>query len=362
MTRAVVVGAGIVGLTTGLALRRVGFDVVVTEQAPDIRVAGATLGMWRNALDVFDELGVGQAVRAIGKATEMWFHDPSGRPIPTPGFGQSDHSYLLVHRVKLNEALADAVGRDAIRFDAHLTSYDEDGDGVTARYADGSTEHADLLVGADGLNSVVRSQLSPGTAAREDAGHYAWRAVIDPGDIRIERDVLVVGHQRSRGGYARTYDGKALWLLAQFGSAPPTGSRQAEALERAAHLDDGGWNSALADLIAATPDDQILQSQIMVVPPVSRWASDWVVLVGDAAHAMSPHVTAGASLGVQDAALLARCLHDSPDIPAALRSYEADRLLRYDEVARRADAVENAATPEEFAEQYAAFSHWMVTS
>jgi 2-polyprenyl-6-methoxyphenol hydroxylase-like FAD-dependent oxidoreductase len=100
----------------------------------------------------------------------------------------------------------------------------------------------------------------------------------------------------------------------------------------------------------------------MVVPPVSRWVSDRVVLVGDAAHAMSPHVTAGASLGVQDAALLARCLHDSPDIPAALRSYEADRLLRYDEVARRADAVENAATPEEFAEQYAAFSHWMVTS
>jgi 2-polyprenyl-6-methoxyphenol hydroxylase-like FAD-dependent oxidoreductase len=99
----------------------------------------------------------------------------------------------------------------------------------------------------------------------------------------------------------------------------------------------------------------------MVVPPVSRWASDRVVLVGDAAHAMSPHVTAGASLGVQDAALLARCLHGSPDVSAALRSYEADRLLRYEEVARRADAVENAATPEEFAEQYAAFSHWMVT-
>src|SRR3954451_10109347 len=129
MTRAVVVGAGIVGLTTGLALRRVGFDVVVTEQAPDIRVAGATLGMWRNALDVFDELGVGQPVRAIGKASEMWFHDPSGRPIPTPGFAQSDHSYLLVHRVKLNDALADAVGRDAIRFDGRLTGYDEGGRG-----------------------------------------------------------------------------------------------------------------------------------------------------------------------------------------------------------------------------------------
>lgn len=84
MTRAVVVGAGIVGLTTGLALRRAGLDVVVTEQAPDIRVAGATLGLWRNALDVFDVLGVSEPVRAIGKAAEMWFHDPGGRPIPTP--------------------------------------------------------------------------------------------------------------------------------------------------------------------------------------------------------------------------------------------------------------------------------------
>jgi 2-polyprenyl-6-methoxyphenol hydroxylase-like FAD-dependent oxidoreductase len=362
MTRAVVAGGGVVGLTTALSLRAAGFDVLVTEQAPDLRTAGATLGIWRNALDVLDVLGAGDSVRAIGVDAEMWFHDPAGRPLPTPDFGPSDHSYLLVHRARLTDVLADAVGRDAIRLDARLTGYEEHADGVTARYADGSSEDADLLVGADGLYSRVRTQLSPDAAAREHTGHYAWRALIDPGTIPVERDVLVIGHQRTRGGYARTSGGQALWLLAQFGSEPPTGSRRAEALRRAVHLDDGGWNSALAELIAATPDDQILQNQIMIVPPVPRWTSDRVVLVGDAAHAMSPHVTAGASLGMQDAALLGHCLRVCPDIPAALRAYEADRIARYEQVRVRADAVEAAGTPEEFARQYAAFSHWMITS
>nr|BFF16825.1 hypothetical protein GCM10025730_03460 [Promicromonospora thailandica] len=83
--RAVVTGGGIVGLTTGIALRRAGFDVVVHERAPEIRAAGAGLGLWANALAVLDDLGVGDQVRAIGKPSEMRFHDPSGTLLETPG-------------------------------------------------------------------------------------------------------------------------------------------------------------------------------------------------------------------------------------------------------------------------------------
>jgi 2-polyprenyl-6-methoxyphenol hydroxylase-like FAD-dependent oxidoreductase len=361
VTRALVVGAGIVGLTSALALDRIGFEVAVVERAPEVRAAGASFGLWRNALRVFDQVGILDRVTAICKPTEMNLHDPSGNLLTTPEFDPEDHQYLLVNRAYLTDVLADAVGRSRIRVNARFAAYQEDDDGVTATFADGTTERADLLVGADGIFSAVRAQLVPGTQAQEHAGHLAWRAVLPGLGERIAADMMVIGHNRCRGGYARTQEGGAFWLVSRFDSPPLTGSSKAAALVCAANLDDGGWNSALADLIAATPEEQILHQQVMIVPPLPRWRSERVVLVGDAAHAMSPHITAGASLGVEDAVVLARCLERHPDLPPALAAYEADRVSRYQQARALADAVEAYETPSEFAHRYAAFSHWMMT-
>ncbi|MCS7477897.1 FAD-dependent oxidoreductase [Umezawaea endophytica] len=359
--RVVVIGAGIIGLTTGLALRDAGFDVLVCEQAPEIRAAGASLGLWRNALAVYDRLGVGDQVAAIGKPSGMWFHDPTGRLMEPAGYSPADHHYLLVHRAKLNDRLADALGHDNIRLDARFVRYEESPDRVVAHFADGSSEECDLLVGADGAYSVVRAQLVPDSEAREHVGHHAWRAVLpDVGDS-VTSDVLVVGDRGFRGGYARTYDGGAFWLLSQFNAPELTGTVKQQCLERARDLDVDGWNSTLSRLIESTPDDKILHNQIMVVPPLSHWVSARVALAGDAAHAMSPHITAGATLGVEDAALLVDRLTLHGDVPAALVDYEADRIPHYEEVARRSAAVEHSTTPDEFAAAYASFSNWMMT-
>lgn len=358
--RAVVTGGGIVGLTTGIALRRAGFDVVVHERAPEIRAAGAGLGLWANALAVLDDLGVGDQVRAIGKPSEMRFHDPSGTLLETPGYDDRDHRYLLVHRARLLDVLADAVGRDNIRLDSGFEAYEEHDDHVTARFTGGTTERADVLVGADGAYSSVRAQLVPGADVREHDGHHAWRAVIPATGLTVPEDRLVVGDRRSRGGYVRTYDGHVYWLLNQFGSAPPTGSRKQEALDRVVHLQGDGPGSLLADLISATPEEQILHNQIMLVPPLPYWVSSRVALAGDSAHAMSPHITAGATLGIEDAALLGELLTPGGDVPAALAAYEADRMPRYAQVARLSAEVEHAPTPQEFARAYVAFSHWMM--
>ncbi|HWO65146.1 MAG TPA: FAD-dependent oxidoreductase [Umezawaea sp.] len=359
--RVVVIGAGIIGLTTGLALRQAGFDVLVCEQAPEIRAAGASLGVWSNALAVYDRLGVGDRVAAIGKPSEMWFHDPTGRHIDVPGFSAADRRYLLVHRAKLNDLLADAVGHDNIRLATRFVRYEERQDRVVAHFADGGSEECDLLVGADGAYSVVREQLVPGSEAREHVGHHVWRAVVPAGGVPVESDVMVVGHRGLRGGYARAYDGSAFWLLSRFDSPPPDGTSRRQCLDLAAHLDDGGWNATLTRLIESTPDDRILRNQVMVVPPLPRWVSARVALAGDAAHAMSPHITAGASLGVEDTALLADLLTLHGTVPEALADYDADRIPHYEEVARLSAAVEHSATPDEFAAAYVTFSRWMTT-
>ncbi|WP_191295421.1 FAD-dependent monooxygenase [Lentzea cavernae] len=360
VTRAVVIGAGIVGLTTGIALHRAGIDVVICEHAPEIRAAGAGLGLWANALAVFDELGIGDEVRAIGKPSEMYFHDPAGRLLDTPEFGAEDHQYLLVHRAKLNDLLADAVGRENIRLGTGFSEYEERADGVEVRLTDGSSEEAGLLVGADGAYSAVRAQLVPGTPAQEHAGHQVWRAVVPTTGISVPGNRLILGTDGCRGGYVRTADGTVYWLVNQFKSPPLTGTRKEQALERAHHLEEGE-GGVLAQLIAATPEELILHNQIMLVPPLPHWVSARVALAGDAAHAMSPHITAGATLGIEDAALLGRLLGSGGDVPAALQAYQADRIPRYVRVAELSAAVEHSPTPQDFARHYAAFSNWMIT-
>lgn len=359
--RAVVIGGGIVGLTSGLALRRAGIEVVICERAPEIRAAGAGLGLWANALAVFDGLGIGEQVRAIGKPSEMYFHDPAGRLLDTPEFGVEDHRYLLVHRAKLTDLLADAVGRENIRLATAFEAYDEHADHVTVRMSDGSSENADVLVGVDGAYSSVRARLVPGSEAREHPGHHAWRAVLPATDITVPEDRLILGTNGCRGGYLRTYDGGVYWLVNQFNSPALTGTPKQQAMARAAHLEEGGPNAVLAELIAATPEEQILHNQIMLVPPLPHWVSARVVLAGDAAHAMSPHITAGATLGIEDAALLGDLLADTADVPAALAAYEAIQIPRYAHAARLSAAVEHAPTPREFARHYVAFSHWMIS-
>ncbi|MFI5957376.1 FAD-dependent monooxygenase [Cryptosporangium sp. NPDC051539] len=359
--RAVVAGGGIVGLTSALALHRSGIEAVIHEQAPEIRAAGAGLGLWANALAVFDELGLGEQVRAIGRPAEMFFRNHAGELIRPAGFAEDDHRYLLVHRATLSELLADAVGREHIRLDSRLVGYDETGTGVTARFGDGTTVEADLLIGADGAYSVVRSLLLPGSDAVEHEGHHAWRAVVRPPEgVTVDRGVIVLGEERTRGGYVPTVDGTVYWLVNQFDADPLKGSPKEQAAERAAFLDTTGWNPALPALIESTPDDEVLHNQIMLVPPLPRWASQRVVLVGDSAHALSPHITAGASLGVEDALLLARLLTSSDRVAAALAAYEQDRMPHYRQVTELANTVEDSATPEEFAANYVAFSHWML--
>ncbi|HEX7301469.1 FAD-dependent monooxygenase [Lentzea sp.] len=360
MTRAVVIGGGIVGLTTGIALRRAGVEVVVCEQAPEIRAAGTGLGLWANALAVFDALGIGEQVRAIGKPSEMHFHDPAGKLLETPEFDAADHRYLLVHRAKLTDLLAGRVGHQNIRLGTGFHEYEEHAGGVTVRLSDGSTEEADVLVGADGAYSAVRAQLVPETRAQEHHGHQAWRAVVPADGIAVPGNRVILGTDGCRGGHVLTHDGSVYWLVNQFKSPPLTGTRKQQALERAIHLEEEP-DGVLARLIGATLEELILHNQVMLVPPLPHWVSARVALAGDAAHAMSPHITAGATLGIEDAALLGHLLGTAADVAGALAAYEADRIPRYARAAELSAAVEHSPTPQEFARHYAAFSHWMIT-
>jgi 2-polyprenyl-6-methoxyphenol hydroxylase-like FAD-dependent oxidoreductase len=360
--RVIIAGGGIVGLTAAAVLGRAGAEVLVCEQASEIRAAGASIGLWRNALEVFADIGVGDEVDALGTTLSTWFYDAAGNRFRAPGFGEEDHAFLLLPRPRLNQLLADAAGRRAIRLDAKVVGYAEDAESVTVHLADGTRERADLLIGADGVYSRVRDRLVPGFPAQEHQGHHAWRAMLPSQGEPAGGSVLTVGRHRTRGGFTRTYGGMVMWMVNQFDCPPLAGTVREQALERVAHLNDGGWNDPLVKLIEATPEEAILHNQVMLVPPLPRWTSDRVVLVGDAAHGLSPHIAAGGTLGVEDVGVLARELAARPGVRPALKAYEADRVPRYEAVRELSLAVENAPGAPEYARHYARFSHWMLTA
>jgi 2-polyprenyl-6-methoxyphenol hydroxylase-like FAD-dependent oxidoreductase len=258
----------------------------------------------------------------------------------------------------LNALLASAVGEDDLRTGKELVDYVEDGDGVTVYYADGDHERADLLVGADGLNSRVRAILAPGTESRHQGGHHVWRAVL-PFDGEIGDGCPVLGHDRTRGALIRLADGSCCWVIAQFDTTTSTTmNSKEEALARVANLHDGTWPYSLREAVLATPEDSVLHSRVAEVPAISRWATGRVVLAGDAAHAMSPHIGSGASLGIEDARVLGDYLARA-EITPALAAYQDDRLDRYRQVRRHADNLAASPTPLSYVERFSEYLKWL---
>ncbi|MBY8855112.1 FAD-dependent monooxygenase [Nocardia sp. CA2R105] len=355
MGRVIIAGAGIVGLSTALSLRQAGFEVAVRERAPRIRETGAVLGVWPHTIRELERLGLGARLAEIeAERSFVRYRDFSGAELATTDMPP----VRTVYRPRLSALLASAVGADALRSGKELVDYVEDRDGVTVHYADGDHERADLLVGADGLNSRVRAILAPGTESHHQGGHHVWRAVL-PFDGEIGDDCPVLGRNRTRGTLVRLADGSCCWVIAQFGATIGTATNsKEEALARVSNLHDGTWPFALREAVLATPEDSVLHSRVAVVPAISRWTGARVVLAGDAAHAMSPHIGSGASLGIEDARVLGDCLVRA-DIAPALAAYQDNRLDRYQHVRRYADAMAAAPTPSAYVERFSEYLNWL---
>jgi 2-polyprenyl-6-methoxyphenol hydroxylase-like FAD-dependent oxidoreductase len=330
---AIVVGGGIGGLATALALHRVGWRATVLERAPELGEVGAGMSQAPNALRALGELGVEAEARGVGVPTHSAgnLRRPDGRYLQRARPGDAT-PLLGFHRADLHRVLLDAVPPGWLHTDAAVTEVRPDADGVTVT-AGGADHRGDVVIGADGIRSVVRARIWPEAEPPRYLGRTAWLGVADvadlPGDltgsVTMGRGVLFLIHPVSRG--------RAYWAL--LTSEPVAGVRYVD--EKAAALDRAGdWHDPVPQLIRATPDRAVIRTDLHDLPPLATYVRGRVALLGDAAHAMSPDRGQGAGHTLEDAVVLAHALSVEPTIDAALSRYDAERRPRDQATARGA--------------------------
>ncbi|TWD80121.1 2-polyprenyl-6-methoxyphenol hydroxylase-like FAD-dependent oxidoreductase [Kribbella amoyensis] len=324
MKTAIVVGAGIGGVTAAVALERCGWQVTVLERAPELGEVGAGLSVWPSAVAVLEELGVTGVEKSsvpAGMAGMRW--PGGGWVVEASALGVEIP--VMIHRAQLHDLITARFGAGVtVRTGTTITGISQTADEVTVVAGD-EEFRADLVVAADGIRSVVRSTLHPAYEGPRYAGYTAYRGIaeVDGDDGGGE----TWGRGR-RFGYARLIDGRIYWYATAnqpAGTPPGPDGRKADALKLF-----GDWHEPIPSLLAATPEDQVLQNDLYdLAAPLVPFVTGRIALLGDAAHAMTPNLGRGACSAIEDAGALAR--HLTP-LPAATPSAGelAEALARYD--------------------------------
>lgn len=335
MPRAVVIGAGIGGLAAAIALKQTGWDVAVYERAPELCEVGAGISLWTNAVKVLRKLGVGEAIESVAATIrQSEVRSWRGHLLLATDLTNLNHKLgapsIGIHRADLQAKLADALGHEHIHTGMTCVSYTQDEKGANALFAEGDEIRGQILVGADGIKSLVRNQLL-GPEPPRYAGYTAWRGVglIGHPAVPLGLTVLAMG-RGSQAGLLPIGGGRTYWFATANVPAGQTAGPGGHKADLMARFKD--WYPAIPAAIEATDASAILRNDIADRPPVRKWSDGRVTLLGDAAHPTTPNLGQGACQAIESAWVLARSLANAESAPAGLLAYEQARFDRTAEI------------------------------
>ncbi|WP_282693941.1 FAD-dependent monooxygenase [Streptomyces sp. CC208A] len=334
---AVVVGGGIGGLAAAVGLRRIGWDVTVVERASSLDDAGAGISLAANGLRALDELGVGEAVRGASRGQYSggtrtprggWLTRMDGaaleRAVGTPITG--------IPRSALHQLLRDSLPAETLLIGSEVVSFEPIGPGRVRVGCRDTVLDADLVVAADGVGSGLRSRLFPAHPGPAHSGSTVLRGITER-PVGLRTDFELTWGQGAEFGHIAFQDGRAEWHAVL---SLPARTRFADPLaevRRRFH----GWHDPIPALLDATRPEAVLHHDVNELrTPLPSYVVGRVALLGDAAHAMTPHLGQGACQALEDAVTLAAALATAPTVEAGLARYDAERRPRSQAVARAA--------------------------
>ena len=328
-----IVGAGPGGLAAAIALRSQGIEVQVYEKAQEFRPAGTGLGLAPNGLNSLDAIapGIVETLKSSGCEVHHTvlknIQSETIRTNATKYIEQYGQPLLTIWWYRLQQVLASRLPSEIIHLNHRCIGFEQDANGVEIHFDGKKSVDADLLIGADGVNSVIRETLF-GEGKPNYIGSMCWRAVIKYrhelfNDYEL---VFVKGNQQFMyllnvgGGYTS-------WISRKF-SPEYSLSHSADEVKSRILDELADWDKSFRVVVEATPAEEIWEGPICDRPPLTQWSQGRVTLLGDAAHPMAPAMGQGANTTFEDAYQLRECFSDSANLQEALTSYEQCRIER----------------------------------
>lgn len=329
--RFAIVGGGIGGLTTAIALQRYGYQVTVYENAPGIKPLGAGLALAANAVKAFNEIGIGREVLQAGKVLKaLRIKSPDGKILSETDSEKISAKLKIVnnftiHRADLHAVLLSQLAPGTVLLNKGCVDFVQRKSNVTLQFHDGSSSDADYVIACDGVHSVIRKKLLPLSYPRY-SGYTCWRGVTDhipPGvDMDETSETWGRGH---RFGIAPLSNNRIYWFACM-------NARQNDPAMKARRIDDlvgdfRDFHFPVPHLLRNTAQENLIWSDIIDLRPIRQFAFGNILLMGDAAHATTPNMGQGACMAIEDAAVLANCLQKNL-AEAAFISFEQKRIQR----------------------------------
>jgi 2-polyprenyl-6-methoxyphenol hydroxylase-like FAD-dependent oxidoreductase len=322
-----IIGGGIGGIATAVALHQRGIGVRVYERADRLREVGAGMMLWPNATRVLRAIGLlGEVTLCSGPSTHFFVRSASGRILMNIALGEFDVPALCTRRADLLAILLRALPPECVRVGHELEHFEQTSDSVRVRFKNGVAEEHTALIGADGSRSRVRSALF-GASEPIYRGYTVWRGLVQ----YRGRAILSGCNSESWGrgkrfGILNTGRGDFTWYATanvRHDHLDGAGGRKGELQEMF-----GRWHEPIAEFLEATDESAILKHGARDRPPLSRWGHGRITLLGDAAHPCTPNLGQGGCMALEDALVLAQCLEGETDLVRGLRHYEVLRRTR----------------------------------